>query len=462
MRVLNYLSKSPAVISLLLLVFGAAVFHVSLYSLTLDHPLPLVSLLTGILLQALALTSFVGWLLKREPGRDSGFCLVFLAILSLSMAMTRLSRFAGFSGFDFLREVQVMHNTARTGYWDPSLTSISNYQSSLAITILPTVASRILGIPPDSALLFQTFTLMALLPLTVQAVVSSLTTSFRIGTLSGVLLAANWFFFGAHVIGKTAPALFLATVALYCLVRREARLNLAGALLGLCVAMSHYTVALVFNFTVLALVVSSLLIVPMLKRMKWFKQLGTPTLNPAYSLVAIMLVVVWLGLTTSVITAASTSAAQVFTAIVTLASGPKREDTSLAVSNTAGPIITVWFNFQNFLIGIGGLFWLNMYRKSAIQGGLANWLLAGLASICLLLAWIVLPFLSVSVESTRVLAIILPVVIVFSAVILIEVLGARETTQGNPEFFLSLNPENRTHDLVYSSPKFWIVIPNPP
>jgi len=589
--ILSHRSDSLAAISFLLLVFGAAVFHISLYSLTWDHPLPLVALLAGILLQAFALAIFVGCLLNKGLVRqDSGFCLAFLAIFSLSMSMTRLSRFAGFSGFDFLREVQVMHYTARTGYWDPSLTSISNYQSSLAITVLPTVASGILDIPPDSAFLFQTFALMGLLPLAVQAVVSALTNSVRLGTLSGVLLATNWFFFGAHLIGKTAPALFLATIALYCLIRNEVGLNLAGALLGLGAAMSHYTVALVFSFTVLAVVISSFPIVPTLKRLRWLKELGTPTVNLAYSLLAIMLVVLWLSITTNVITAASTSAAQVFNSIVTLASGPKRVDTSLAVSNAAGPAVTVWFNFQNLLIGIGGLFWVNKYRKSAIRGGLASWLLAGLASICLLLAWILLPFLSVSVESTRILAIILPVVIGFSAVILFELfnrrnvawkglvlvifvlmlpmnlmaanqtqnifyhqlqtisisnreslesisvptdtnaaatiwisqylpthipievdavgryavlssspfpiqpqyreegfppynftgrptllsyyfvlygnwtlanLGARATTQGDPQLFLSLNLENRTHNLVYSSPKFWIVIPNP-
>ncbi len=338
------------------------------------------------------------------------------------MAFTRLSRFAGFSGFDFVLEGSVLQNTLGNGYWDPNLGYVSNYQASLAITILPTMTSGIINVPGVTTFLFQTFSLIALLPLAAHPIIKSISGDYRIATLSSLLLAQNWFFFGQHLIGKTAVALFICVLAFYCLIHASRNFRILGVLLSLGVALSHYTVALLLVFILLSTLTFSKIVAPVFAHFSFFRNSTPPKIRIVPAVASIALIAAWLAYAAPlVLPAATSSIQQALVSISQLTIGPRRIDTSLAVSSTAGPIVTIWFDFQNALIGLGGLLLLNRYRKNLSGESLATWTLTGLALILLLGAWIILPYLSVKVESTRILSMIIPFITIFLGVLLLRV-----------------------------------------
>jgi uncharacterized membrane protein len=405
---------------------GAVVYHLSLYSLSTENPLPFLALLGGILLQALSATLFVGQLIRAGPelnGRQRNLQIVYVLAFSMSMAFTRLSRYAGFNGFDFVQEGTVLQNTLANGYWDPTLGHLSNYQSSLAITMLPTMTSGIIHVPGTLTFLVQTFLLIAVLPVVVHPIVNSMTGSFRLATLSSLLLAQNWFYFGQHLIGKTAAALFLCVLAFYCLTHKKNSVRALGIFLSLGTAMSHYTISLFLVFILLSYFALSRIVVPILTHAPFFKKSPLIAFNIIPVTASVILIVLWLSFAAPmVLPTATTSAEQALGSINQLTSGPKGASASLALSTSAGPLVTVWFDFQNALIGLGGLLMLNRYRRGLLSKSLATWTLVGLALVALLAAWIVLPYLSVRVESTRILNMILPFTTVFTAVLLVRIL----------------------------------------
>ncbi|HVH15885.1 MAG TPA: hypothetical protein VNA15_09240 [Candidatus Angelobacter sp.] len=408
-----------------LLVAGAVIFHLSLYSLSTSNPFPLSFLLTGIFLLALSVTSFVAQLFRVGPElteRQRNLQTIYLLGLSVSLSFTRLSRYAGFSGFDFVREASTLQNTLNTGYWDPSLGSLSNYQSSLAITILPTLTSGTIRVPGLTVFLFQTFFLIALLPLTIHPIINRLTGDFKLATFSSLLLSVNWFFYGQHIIGKTAPALFLAVLAFYCLVHEKKNFQTLGVLFSLGVAMSHYTISLFLAFTIVSYFAFSKILVPIFSHTSPFRQISPMRIGLAPIMASILLIMGWLAFAAPLIPPDAVSSIQQSVGTITqIFSSAKRVDTSLAISSSAGPAITAWFDFQNGLIGLGGLYLFERYRKGYLRGNLATWTLVGLSMIALLGAWILVPYLSVKVESTRILAIILPFIIVFLGVMLLRI-----------------------------------------
>ncbi len=400
-----------------LLGVGALTYNLSLYSEASRNPFPEFFIYLGIFIQATSVTLFVAQVAHSDSCKaQQRFQLLFLFLLSVSLSFTRLSRYAGFSGFDLIRENSVLHNTATTGFWDPALGTISPYQSSLAITILPTMTSAISQVSVSQLLLFQTFFLFALLPMGVYSVVSSITNDFKLAALSSLTLALNWFFFGAHIIGKTAPALLLFFLAFYALTRKEHSVRSLGIILSLGVAMSHYTISIALAFVLVAWLVISKILVPFLQRLPFFKRSSPVQVSVSPVLASLALVTLWLAFAApTILSQAFTSVQQVLLSISHLSSGPKRADTSLAITSSAGPIVTGWFDFQNGLIALGALLFLNRYRRGLTNGIFATWILVGASLIGLLGAWLALPYVSVAIESTRILAIILPFITFFLA-----------------------------------------------
>jgi hypothetical protein len=326
----------------------------------------------------------------------------------------------GFSGFDAVSEASVALGTYSSNYWDPALGVYSTYQSSLAVTILPSILGRAVEVPADLALLFQDFILMAMLPVAVQAVTSRIAGNTRLGALSGVLIATNWFFFGEHLIGKTEAALLLCTLSVYCLSRKENSLRSLGVFIGVGVVMSHYTIGLYYSSILLVLVLWTLVGGRIVKNIRGFKALAIPSFSTWKALLAIAVVALWLDYAAPVILPKMYSTGlQVLSGLTS--AGQKRADTSLFLGSPAGLLITLWFDFQNGLLGLGALLAINYYRKGRIVGGLANWTVAGIGVIVAPLAWIVLPGLSVQVESTRIIEMILPLSILLLAQLLVRV-----------------------------------------
>jgi hypothetical protein len=246
--------------------------------------------------------------------------------------------------------------------------------------------------------------MMAFLPVAVQAVTSVLTGSPRLGALSGVLIATNWFFFGAHLIGKTEMALFLATLSVYCLARREGKLRTLGILLGAGVVMSHYTIGLYYSGVLLIILSWSKIVGSIVKYFPGFHRMAIPPFHTWRPLIAIALVILWLSYAAPLaLPTLASSGVQAITGL--FIGGPKRADTGLALSNTA---VTFWFDFQNGLLVLGALLAVNYYRKGRIVGNLAIWTVAGVLLILMPIAWILVPSLSVQVESTRIIGMILP------------------------------------------------------
>jgi hypothetical protein len=402
--------SAKQLVILALLIGGGMAFHLSLYSLALGGDATALSfqlpLLFGVFLMAISVSLFTVDLLSN-PGstKPVRFYVVYILSLSLVLSLTRLSRFAGLSGADAVKEAEIALGTYNANHWDASLGQLSNYQSSLAITILPSMIGRSIGLPANLVLLFQTFIMMALLPVVVQAVTSVLTGSPRLGALSGLLIATNWFFFGAHLIGKTEVALLLATLSVYCLMNKEERMRSLGVLLGLGVVMSHYTIGLYFSGILVIILIWSKILGPVFRHLPGFRKVIVPSFHISRPIIAIGLVVLWLAYAAPMVFPAFQSATVQGISGLLSNTGAKRADTGLVLSNTA---VTFWFDFQNGLLVLGGLLAVNYYRNGRILGNLATWTVIGVILILLPLAWIILPALSVQVESTRIIGMILP------------------------------------------------------
>ena len=396
----------------------------SLYSLSTASPFPLGVLTAGIFLLATSVTLFMVQLFRAGPElprTQRNLHTFYLLGLSLTISFTRLSRYAGFNGFDLIAEGSVLQHTLSAGFWDPRLGDVSNYQSSLAITILPTLTAGTIGVPGLTVFLFQTFFLTALLPMAVHPIINRLTGNFKLATFSSLLFVQNWFFYGQHLIGKTAPALFLGVLAFYCLTQYRRSFQSLGVLLSLGVVMSHYTIALFELFLLFSYLAISGIIVPVFNRLSPLRI--TPSRTRLAPIAAsVTLIIAWLALAAPLILpSAVSSVEQSLSSISQLASGQGRPGLSLATSSPAGPIVTGWFDLQNLLVGLGGLYMLYQYRRGLIRENLATWTLAGLALIILLVAWTVLPVLSVSVEPTRILQMALPFTIIFLGVLLLRI-----------------------------------------
>ncbi len=249
----------------------------SLYSLSTASPFPLGVLTAGIFLLATSVTLFMVQLFRAGPElprTQRNLHIFYLLGLSLTLSFTRLSRYAGFNGFDLIAEGSVLQHTLSAGFWDPRLGDVSNYQSSLAITILPTLTAGTIGVPGLTVFLFQTFFLTALLPMAVHPIINRLTGNFKLATFSSLLFVQNWFFYGQHLIGKTAPALFLGVLAFYCLTQYRRSFQSLGVLLSLGVVMSHYTIALFELFLLFSYLAISGIIVPVFNRLSLLRITG--------------------------------------------------------------------------------------------------------------------------------------------------------------------------------------------
>lgn len=407
MRKLALASNHSLVLTLLLV--GSGIFNLSEYSLTTANPFPLTILLLGVLLIAASVTMFAIHLLG-DPGstRPSSFYILYVVVLSIALSLTRLSRFAGYSGADIVKEGQVSLGTYSANYWQPSLGELTNYQSSLAVTILPSIIGRIVGVTSRDILLPQSFVMMALLPIAVQAIASNITGSPRLGALSGVLIATNWFFFGAHLIGKTEVALFLLTLSVYCFTRKENSLRSLGVLLGAGVVMSHYTIGIYYSAVLLIILTWSKILGRFFKHLPGFTKLTVPPFHTWRPVLTIGLVVLWLAYAAPlVLPTLQTATVQALSGLIS-GTGQKRADTSGFLSNPGGLPVTLWFDFQNGLLALGALLAVNYYRKGRIVGSLAIWTVAGVSLVVLPVIWILIPGLSVQVESTRTIEMILP------------------------------------------------------
>ncbi len=406
-----------------LLLVGAVIFHLSLYSLSTSNPFPLGVLIFGMIVQAVSVTLFIARILTTRhelTGREKSLQILYVLGLSLSLSFTRLSRYAGFNGFDFVYEGSVLQHVVNTGYWGPDLGYVSNYQSSLAITIIPVLTGGATGFSGQTIFLFQTFFLTSLLPMVLHPIINRFTANFRLATLSSLLLAQNWFFYGQHLIGKTAVALFLAVLAFYCLTHKNRGFQSLGVLLSLGVGMSHYTIALFLLFVFLSYFAFSRIIVPALSHVPSFRRIAPLEIALTPIAASAMIMLVWIAFAAPLILPTAVSSAQQSLASLgqTLSGRP---GVALATSSSAGPIVTGWFDLQNALIGIGGLYLLYGYKKGFVRDNLATMTLVGLSLIGLLGIWLVLPFLSVRVETTRILQMILPFTIIFLAVLLMSI-----------------------------------------
>lgn len=169
--------------------------------------------------------------------------------------------------------------------------------------------------------------------------------------------------------------------------------------------MSHYTIGLYYSAVLLIILGWSKVLGPLFRHFPGFNRMIVPPFHGSRPILAIGLIVLWLVYGAPMVLPAFQSATvQGITGLLSN-TGAKRADTGLVLSNTA---VTFWFDFQNGLLVLGALLAINYYRRGRMVGNLAIWTVIGIILILLPLAWIVLPALSVQVESTRIIGMILP------------------------------------------------------
>ena len=414
--------------SLILIILGAIIIHSYLYTVE-AYVLPISFLFLGVFLVSLAVLFVLFPLIRgREISTNLSFMAVFIYILSLCVCYMVVTRFGmGAQGTDLRHEIQVAQNIYVNEHWDSGLETYSAYVSSLIVTIFPTILSKVTGIEIVGTFLLPMRLLAASTPIFVLVIVNFITKNRTVAFLSGLLFTLNYFFFTMAVnYMKTTFAIIFSLLLVYCLFHKGSKYKFLAMLFSIGIITSHYnTVYFTVYFLVSMLILSLFLykIAPNKAKVILKQRFFTKTFLALFLVMIFMWQIFSSPVTFNTVTA---TVINFVTHMIDLDFGFKTIETSYVLSSPRGAIITGWFNFQNIIIGIGGLFALfSFFTGKMVKSKEVMWTLAGCSLLGLLSIWFVLPTLSVAVSPFRVVFISLAFFSYFFALIIRRVLNSR-------------------------------------
>lgn len=341
------------------------------------------------------------------------------------MGVTRFGM--GAQDVDLRHEIQVAQNTYVNERWDSSLEKFSKYVSCLSVTIFPTILSKVTGINIVGTFLLTMRLLSASVPIFVLVIINFITKNRTVAFLSALLFTLNYFFFTMSVnYMKTTLAIIFSLLVVYCLFHKSRKYTFLAMLFSIGVVTSHYNTV---YFTVYVLV--SMLLFPLflykIAPNKAKVLLKQRFFTNTFLVIFLVIIFTWqIFYSPMTFNEVARLISELVTRLKSFDFGFKTSETSYIVSSPKGPIITMWFDLQNILIGIGGLLALfSFFKGKIVKGKEVTWILAGCSLLGLLSTWFVLPVLSVDVSPSRVVYISLAFFSYFLALIIRRALNSR-------------------------------------
>lgn len=425
------LLKSTEVYSLPLVLIGGILTHMYLYTVD-SHLLPISLLFFGVFLQSIGITMLLLPLLMGSRKKiNTVLFLTSVLALSFSVNYMRVSRFDLVMGGDTPKEVKGAKIVQLVGSWDPyfatpGLTPPSyKYAGSLAITIFPLITCELTGLSVENFFRFLMSMIVSLHPLFVFIMLRYIFKESPITYLTTVLWPQLFFNHQLLEMTRSAVGLPLLWLIIYILFRKPSKSHILLVILAFGVVSAHYTVSY-FGFYIL-------LFIAMLHPLREFLPVlrrANPQLQKvvdrsfilAYSVITLS----WLAYSvTRLFTWHLQQAQNLLESLLSLNFQGKtmRWEQGFIFGSPRGPIITAWFDMQFLLIGLGGLIALvDCIRRRVTSSAQVSWVLLGFSMIGVLLSTM-LPYISLYVETGRLICYFSPFLCSFMAIVLLRLKG---------------------------------------
>jgi uncharacterized membrane protein len=397
--------KSIYWVSLIMLLVGAIITHLYLYMVDVST-LPFFVLIIGIGIQSASFL-ILTYKTKTSNNKFSPYYYIFyILVLSISIVFMKNTRFQVW-GTDILEEKNVAKNTFSNQYWNTTLIKSSNFVSSLEVTILPAILAEITGMSIDA--IFNTIMagIVASIPVFLFLIIHSITNNRDVAFLSSALFAQNYFFFTIYpnIIKYCFAILFmLLTIYSYVIARvKGKKYVLLGVLFSLGVVISHYTTILLFAYILLFFI-----ILWFLYKSLWKHQLRKQLFSYIYLVMYLTIAFSWL-----IFIAYPTFnmifynvGRKILASLLSANFGIKSPTIqySLNPPQYRDLSVTVWFDLQNVAIGFSAFLAFVGLVRGKIGKGEDEWTIMGLASIILVIIWVLLPGFSTKVYPERILS----------------------------------------------------------
>ncbi len=199
------------------------------------------------LMVLIAVVPLIAMFTKWIPEEHYG---LVIWMVSLSLILHRALISQNLTGSDVVNEYAVFRNVAINGRWNPDATNIiPSYNTSLAITILPQMISRLFMI--DGFWIFKTVfpVILSLIPLAVYEIIKG-QFSNRMAFLSTFFIMAGYTFYTTFLsVDKQIIATFFFVVFVMAVLDEKLNKKAKFALMlstGLGIVVSHYSMAFLF------------------------------------------------------------------------------------------------------------------------------------------------------------------------------------------------------------------------
>ncbi len=223
----------------------AAILFLSIYGAFYHDSFALLLMATMIVIAAAVALAF-------RKSLSSFFLPTAIVIIALSLIFQREFISQNLLGFDTFGEFYVFNSANTHSLWNPFLSltqsELSDYNSMLSVTILPTIYSKLMNINGDWIFKILYFLLYAFVPLTMYQMYKQ-----NFGAATG-FLAAFYFiifprFYGEErrqIIGELFLVLIIFTILTYSLSSKKKELLIG--IFGVALVVSHYSTFYVFMF----------------------------------------------------------------------------------------------------------------------------------------------------------------------------------------------------------------------
>jgi len=347
--------------SVFTLLAGSLLVHSYLYNVDIN-PFHIEFLFLGVIVQSTSLLWLLSPILTGSKRSISPTLFMSCILMfSFSMSYATVTRFGTVYGSDVQREFKDALATIANERWDPYLTPpgyISpayKYTNVLSITIFPLILKEVTGLGVEQLFVFFMPAIIALLPLFAFVTIRRFLGESPVIFLSIALMPQIFFFYVLRDLYRSALIMPSLLLMMYCLSRGTRKDTMLGLLFSLSVASGHYTLVYFSNI----LLLSSILAPPIFRRLfpksDKVARIKVGTISSGQFIACFLVQILWLAYISAPVFFYHVQ--QGFNLVNQLLSFvyERRAETGYVLTSPRGPIITMWFDMQFVLMGVGGL-----------------------------------------------------------------------------------------------------------
>lgn len=393
------LSSRMRVLPLLFIVVGAIVMHLYLYYVRLKESVDVSILFGGVFLQSIGFLLLIFPLLfypKKAVNKE--FFMMCVLALSFSITLIDLTRFP--IPFHTDAKSEYLAASVTKDLWNPGLASqlipsggpyaikgtlgLYDFIGCLSVTIFPAIVSNVIGMDVTNLFTFFYPVIVALMPLSFFIVIRRFLGDSVITYLSAALIPPYLAFSEGYIQAyRSAVAVFMLYVLVYCMTMKNRKSGLLAGLLGFGVVTAHLTVGY-FGVMLFAFFLLSGIPRRLLERLK-LQWRSERVVNPFFFAGFVMMVLAWAWYANVFI-----FTEHVHRILFYLTEGLREMSSTPEAGYIAGiggePILTAWFDLEFLLIGVGALIGLYMVLKGRLSKAESTWIICGCGGIGYILA----------------------------------------------------------------------------